>query len=445
MNLITRIKNAITVFREGLPTVDLDDDAWSRITGDASRDLSPYLHERAQQIAYFLFERNPMAKRMINMTSEYIISEGVKTEAEDTELQEFLDDFQTLNDLETRWEDYSKELGLWGEQCFQAFVNQTNGRIRLGYHDPGTIKDVVLNKQNVLQIDKIVLRGNPERTLAPVTKLDLGQSEGVNGSFYIGDTFFFKVNSVIKASRGRSDIFAAADFFDLVSQFVFSRGERSIFGNAFFWDCKVEGAQQPEIDALAKKVGVPRPGSTRFHNEKTSWSAVTPDLKAHDASYDAKLLKNYCLGSQGFPEHFFGSAEDVNKAVASEMHEPVVKMLTRRQLVIKGAWKKIHDFAIDKGIAYGSLRPNINRKYDLYFPELSAADMQKTGLTMLYLAQSLAMAEKRGWIDGKKAAKVYCGVASTFGPNVEPEENPKPLPEEKPQKDLKPPKVQVVK
>jgi len=445
LNLVTRIKNAFTAFREGPSIVDLDDNQWSAITGDSSRDLTPFLNDRAQQIAYFLFERNPMAKRMINMTAEYIISEGVKTEAEDKELQDFLDDFQSLNDMESRLEDYCKELGLWGEQCFQAFVNQTNGRTRLGYHDPGTIKDVILNKENVLQIDKIILRGNPERTLAPVIKLDLGQPEGVNGSSYVGDTFFFKVNSVIKASRGRSDLFAAADFFDLVSQFVFSRGERSIFGNAWMWDCQVDNASQVEIEALAKKVGVPKPGSVRMHNEKTKWTTVAPDLKAHDASYDAKLLKNYCLGSQGYPEHFFGSAEDVNKAVASEMHEPIVKMLTRRQLFIKGQWKKIHDFVIDKGIAYGSLRPNINRTYDLYFPELSAADMQKAGLTMLYLAQSLAMAEKRGWIDGKKAAKVYCGVASTFGPNIEPEENPQPLPDEKQPKDEKPPKVQVVK
>lgn len=445
MSLITRIKNAITAFREGVVSVDADDNQWSPVTGDADRDLSPFLHSRAQDICYFLFERNPMAKRMINMVAEYVISEGVKIKAEDKELQECLDDFQKLNDLENLYEDYCKELGLWGEQCLQAFVNQTNGRTRLGYHDPGTIKAVVLNEQNVLQVDKIVLHGNPERTLAPVTHLEIGQSEGVAGSFYVGDTFYYKVNSVIKASRGRSDIFAAADFFDLVSQFVMSRGERSLFGNAWMWDVTVENASQPEIEALAKKMGVPKPGSVRFHNEKTKWAAVAPDLKAHDASYDAKLLKNYCLGSQGFPEHFFGSAEDVNKAVASEMHEPVVKMLTRRQRVIKGFWIKIHDFVIDKGIAFGSLRPDINRKYDLYFPELSSADMQKAGLTMLYLAQSLAMAEKRGWIDGKKAASVYCGVASSFGPNVEPEENPKPLPDEAPPKDEKPPKVQVVK
>lgn len=445
MNFIARIKNAISAFKEGVVSVDVDDNLWSSLTGNAEYDLSPFLHSRAQDICYFLFERNPMAKRMVNMVAEYVISEGVRLKAEDKELQDFLDDFQKLNDLENRYEDYCKELGLWGEQCLQAFVNQTNGRTRLGYHDPGTIKDVVLNGQNVLQIDKIVLHGNPERTLAPVVHLDLGQSEGVNGSFYVGDTFFFKVNSVIKSSRGRSDLFAAADFFDLVSQFVMSRGERSLFGNAWMWDITVQNASQAEIEALSKKMGVPQPGSCRFHNEKMEWKAVAPDLKAHDASYDAKLLKNYCLGSQGFPEHFFGSAEDVNKAVASEMHEPVVKMLTRRQNIIKGAWIKIHDFAIDKGIAFGSLRPNINRKYDLYFPELSAADMQKAGLTMLYLAQSLAMAEKRGWISAEKAAAVYCGVASTFGPNVEPEENPKPLPDEKQPKDEKPPKVQVVK
>jgi hypothetical protein len=442
LSLITRIKNAIYAFRETTFNVDKDDEDWSRLTGDSSRDLAPFLHERSQQIAYYLFERNPMAKRMIEMTVQYIISEGVHIKAEDKELQDFIDDFWKINDLTNRLEEYSKELGLWGEQCYQTFTNTVNGRTRLGYHDPGTIKEVVRTPGNVLQLQKIVLHGNPERTLAPVIHLDVMQ----DGSEYAGDTFFFKINSVIKASRGRSDLFAGADFFDLTSQFVFSRGERSMFGNAFMWDILVKGATQEECEKIAAKIGVPRPGSARVHNENIEYKAVAPDLKAHDASYDGKLLKTFCLGSQGFPEHFFGEGGDVNKATAVEMHEPVVKMLTSRQRFICGMWTKIHDFAIDKGVAYRSLSPNVNRKYEIYFPELSASDMQKAGLTMLYLAQSLAMAVKNGWISGEKAAKVYTGVASTFGPNIEPEEKVVIKPDVEINKKVeKPPQTGVVK
>ena len=219
-----------------------------------------------------------------------------------------------------------------------------------------------------------------------------------------------------------------------------------MFGNAFMWDIKVDNATQEECEKIAAKIGVPRPGSARVHNEKVTYQAVAPDLKAHDASYDGKLLKTFCLGSQGFPEHFFGEGGDVNKATAVEMHEPVVKMLTSRQRFISGMWTKIHDFAIDKGVAYKSLRPNINRKYEFYFPELSTTDMQKAGLTMLYLAQSLAMAVKNGWISGEKAAKVYTGVASTFGPNIEPEEKVVPVPDIKINKTVeKPQQTGVVK
>jgi hypothetical protein len=426
LKLIQRFKDAFTAFREGINPVyqvDLDDNQWTRVTGDSSRDLAPYNHELAQKIAYYLFERNPLAKRLIEMTAEYIISEGVKVKAEDQELQQFLDDFWKINDLENRLWEYTKELGLWGEQCYQAFVNQVNGRTRLGYHTPGRIKGVVLDPENVLQIQRIVL--NNDKTLAPVVPLELGQ----DGSFFAGDTFFFKINSVISSSRGRSDLFAGADYLDMSSQFVFSRGERSIFGNAWFWDVLVEGATKEDCEKFAKTLKLPNPGSARVHNEKMKWTAVTPDFKAHDASYDAKLLKNFCLGSMGFPGHFFGDSGDTNRATALEMHEPVVKRLTTRQRFTCGIWTKIHDFAIDKGIAFKSLKPDINRNYQFYYPEISASDMQRSGLTMLYLAQSLAMAVKAGWISGESAAKVYAGVASSFGPNVEPQKKVKPQPD----------------
>jgi hypothetical protein len=56
------------------------------------------------------------------------------------------------------------------------------------------------------------------------------------------------------------------------------------------------------------------------------------------------------------------------------------------------------------------------------------------------------MAVKNGWISGEKAAKVYTSVASTFGPNIEPEEKVVPVPDVKINKTVeKPPQTGVVK
>ncbi len=432
MNFLSRIFRAVQNFREAFPTVkvDTDDNKWVRVS-DESRDLTPASFDRGLQMVWYLFEANPMAKRLINMTAEYVVSEGVTIKAQEAAVQEIIDAFWTENQLDHMLLQYAKELGLWGEQCYRAFVNHSNGAVILGYIDPGTIKEVNKNPGNALEVTSIVLKDNyTGKTLYPVQKVPVS----VDRSYYLGDTFFFKINSAISSSRGRSDILATADYLDLVSEFVFSRGERSIFGNCWMWDVEIEGATKEECQAWADSQGIPKPGSMRVHNEKIKWSTNAPDLKAHDASFDGQMLKTFCLGAQGFPEHFFGSGVDTNRSTAVEMHEPVVKMLASRQKEINHILRTLIDFALDKAAAYGVLNPKLDRIYEIGFPEISGKDMQRSGLTMLYLAQSLAIAVKNDWITAAHAAKVYAKVASTFGPDVEPVENPKAKPDPLPPK-----------
>ena len=240
MKLIERIKAAAKAFREGaIPVVtDIDSDSykWTRISG-TDRDLTPMMQERAQAIAYYLYETNPMAKRLVNMTAEYVVSEGIKVKSEDNEIQDFLADFWSENKLDALLLHFVTEYGLWGEQCYRLFVNDMNGRTKIGYIDPGRIQEVELDPDNCLQIASITLKseGNINgEPLPPVKKLDLAE----DGSFYTGDTLFYRANSVLRATRGRSDILAAADYLDLYSEFVFSRGERSIFGIVRMWDAQ---------------------------------------------------------------------------------------------------------------------------------------------------------------------------------------------------------------
>jgi hypothetical protein len=99
-------------------------------------------------------------------------------------------------------------------------------------------------------------------------------------------------------------------------------GERSIFGNPWMWDGEIEGANQDVFKYGGKDFGVPKPGAARFPLEQVTRAGLAPDLKAARA---ARLFKNYCLASQGYPEHFFDDTGDVNRVKPMAMHdsEPV--------------------------------------------------------------------------------------------------------------------------
>lgn len=431
LKLKQRLKAAVQAFREGVwwPAtggIDADEEGWRRLSGNADRDLSPLAQERVLQVVYYLFETDPLARRIIQMARDYIVAEGVGFKAEDDRVQDLLSRTwkDPMNSLELHLPQQVLELGLWGEQCYPVFVNPINGFVRFGYLDPAMIDTVKLDPNNAKIVKEVQLIGNGAekgRTLKAIN-MDLdGFSPGYG--LRSGDCFYFRVNSVTTASRGRSDLIALADYLDLYNQFLFNRGERAAFSNAWVWDVMLRGADETKIKEWLQKNPPPKPGSVRAHNENVEWRAVAPDLKAHDATYDARMIKNYILGGAGFPEHFFAEGGETTRATAAEMGEPVVKHLTSRQVYVKIMLREQCEFAIDQAQMHGGLPLGINREFDLSFPEISSKDMAKIGTVMVQAAQALMIAETQGWVTPENAARCFCEIATLLGPELQPEEN----------------------
>src|SRR5581483_9155424 len=91
------------------------------------RDLAPVTQERALEMVYWLWETNPLGKRIIELTKDFVVGEGVKPEAggsDDDEaskdlranIQQVLDDFwdDPVNAMAMRLHAIVTELGLWG-------------------------------------------------------------------------------------------------------------------------------------------------------------------------------------------------------------------------------------------------------------------------------------------------------------------------------------------
>lgn len=433
MGLKKRFKAAWRGFREGVwwpgqqVGVDSDESDWRRLTGNADRDLSPLTHERMLKIAYYLYETDPFGKRIIELPRDYLTAEGVSFEADDERVQEVLQKFwdDPINQMDLKLNQKVLELGLWGEQCYSVFVNQANGHVRLGYLDPGLIDKVELDRDNVEVVKRIKLKRNPGEADKWLSVINVDENpRSLTYGYRMGESFYFRINAVTTASRGRSDLLALADYLDLYNQFIFNRGERAAFGNAWIWDVTLEGMTAEQIKEWLREHPVPKPGSLRAHNERVKWEAVAPDLKAHDASYDSRMIKNYVLGGAGFPEHFFAEGGETTRATAAEMGEPVIKHLTARQKFVKAMLVEILEFVLDQAMLAGTLPREIDRTFDLHFPEISSKDLGKMGTVLLQTAQALLIAQQQGWVDHDNAANLFCAVASGMGPEVEPAENP---------------------
>ena len=119
-------------FREAAGvSIDPDEDKWRRLTGDASRDLTPMTIWRMQQTAAYLWQANPIANRLIELPIAFLLADGVSlvSQAEDPDLkllvQDHIDRFwlHPINNFPIKLPKKVRELALFGEQCWPAFVN----------------------------------------------------------------------------------------------------------------------------------------------------------------------------------------------------------------------------------------------------------------------------------------------------------------------------------
>jgi hypothetical protein len=398
------------------------------------RDLNPVAHNRMQQVAYYLYLVNPLARRIVEYTKNYVVGDGISLRAADPAVNAVVQQFwnDPVNRLDFMLPESVRELSIFGEQCWLAAVNPVNGRVRLGYLDPAEIEAVEWGEmaigaeaEMVVSVPVAVLRksanGEPARRFR-IIRVDEDPSSPTYGRL-TGECFYFAVNKARTASRGISDLFAISDYLDGYDKMLFGLIDRVGFSNAFIWDVLMKGATEDKIQEWLKEQKPPRPGSVRVHNEQVEWKAVAPTLNAGDFNEAARTIKNMNLAGAGFPEHWFAEGGNVNRASALEMGEPTLKTLIERQGLVAFMVRQAVEFAIDQAVAAGTLPESADRTFDVKMPQLSVRDMAKAAGAVSQVASAVVSLRQAELIDRDTARQMIAAAAIELGVEMHAEQD----------------------
>jgi len=406
--------------------IDSDDHLYRRVT-DSRRDINPVVHRRAQEISLYLWQRNPMAKRVIEMMADFTVgADGLKIEAEDDKTQTLIDEFwrDPGSRLDQRFRDLIRDESIYGELALRRTVNETSGRTRLGLIDSFRIKDVRLDKGNALIDEAIVLTPddrNPDRSAEEVVKVVNWEDAEGDGK-WVGDCHFFTVNRIGGQKRGLPDLFAIADYVDGYDQLLFNALERSGLINAFIFDVTLNGADETAVDDWLKAHGdAPKPGSLRVHNEKEVWASVTPDLGTQDAIAIGRAVKNMGLGGAGLPEAWFAEGDSANRATLSAQGDPTYRMLQSRQNHIRQIVEAIVQTMLQEQVgkrlreARSASGVAMLPEFRVSMPDISdkATSTLSAALPQIASAMSTALQEK--WLDRESSREVFISMISQLG------------------------------
>ena len=420
--------------QEALPLgegIDPDEHLFRSLTGGTERDLSPFRQDRAIRTAYHLYKTNPMAFRLTEDLKDWVVGKGISYSHRHPALQKVLD--RHWDDWVNAWDINQhalvRDLGLFGELCLPVFVNRADGHVRLGLLDAGKIAQVKTDPDNVRVTTTVVRkgRGRVETRTFQVIRLEENPADKTFGRL-IGECFYFAVNKTSTAARGTPDLMALADFLDAYDQFLFDDMERTVLAKRFIFDLTVDGADVKKLREKAARLKDLKPGAVYAHNKQESLQAVTPDLKHLDSSRAAREYRGHILGGAGFAEHFFGRGEDVNRATAAEMADPIIKRIKSRQQFVAHMIEMIFRFVLDRWwILNPEVRASVSPElvssdpervnavlhdFSVTLPEPASRDVSQATISLERGVAALARAEELGYISKETATE---GAALLIG------------------------------
>ena len=357
---------------------------------------------------------NPLARRIVGLTSQYVVGGGISYTCAHEPTAAFLRAFweHPLNRMAVRVYEWCDELTRSGN----LFLLLSTDRAGMSY----------LRAVPTLQLHSIQSRENDldqevSYTLQPEPGSDeatwqaydpLSDARGAEGGF---DTVMlhYAVNRPVGAQWGESDLAPVLRWLSRYSAWLEDRARLNHFRNAFLYVVRARFASDAERRARQSSLNAspPSPGSILVTDENETWEALHPRLESDQAGEDGLALKKMLMAGSGIPPHFLAEPEGATRTTAESSGGPTYRHFEQRQRFFLWLLSDVLRVVVNRR----SLVDNhVSRRAEI---RLSGADISARDNISLAMAASnispvLQNARDRGLIDDAELLRLlyrFCG------------------------------------
>jgi len=361
-------------------------------------DLSSEKRERVIQTMEEQFFASPLAKRILTWWVDFIIGRGFSLVSPDPDANAILQEFWTspVNDMESNVRIYVKDLCFYGELGVLVKVNPHTGFCGLTLIPSSQISDLEEKPGFPGEIRRLITR---QGDAYDVIQWDNGARE------YRGECFLHRINRLGGHVRGYPDLIPLLDWTRVFESFSYNKLERDAQQYGVWWDVKLEGKTEEEIQEYANRMGgnSPRAGSAIYHNEMVDWTLVQ-QKPAYAVSRDAEFFLNFILGGAGLIDL------GITKDATGELLNPAINSMNCRQKDVYSFFTFIGRFVLQEAIRAGKLPGGKEYPISTVSQRLGVRDIQRSAGALLRISKSLEVAVDRGWISAESAKQVFTAL-----------------------------------
>lgn len=339
LNLIERIRKFL--FRQSLQTIP---EIPFSLPLEESRDRLPYDHQTILQQALEAWRANPLARRIVGLTSQYVVGGGIRIHCDHPATTKFLSEWwqHELNQCALRVYEWSDELTRTGELFF--LLTTDGAGMTYVRAVPAIQITAIETAENDLQQELAYYQqtdafGKGATWPAYDSRLDQPDQSVM---------MHFAINRPPGAVRGESDLAPLLIWLNRYSVWLEDRTRLNRYRNAFYFVVKsrfLSEAERANRQAVLNALP-PTPGSILVTDESEEWDVVHPRLESHEANTDGLSIKKMIAAGAGVPLHFLAEPESSTRSTAEAAGGPTFRHFEQRQLFFTEMLRQIAVVAV---------------------------------------------------------------------------------------------------
>lgn len=396
--LFTRIQSAIHAFFQ---TTILEPEFYEGMAPER-RDRESW--DRAELLRQSLeaWRGNPLARRIVELTSQYVVGGGLTIASPDPAAHAFLQEWwhHPLNQAPLRVFEWCDELTRSGELFF-LLSSDAAGMTYLRAVPALAVRGIRTAENDVQQETAFELEGDEwGEAQTDTCKRIRPAYNPLADSPETAVMVHYAANRPVGALRGESDLAPLLRWLARYAAWLEDRARLNRFRTSFMYVIKARFSGEAERRARQQTLAAnpPTPGSFLVTDESESWETLSPRLEADDAANDGLALKKMIAAGAGLPLHFLAEPESSTRTTAESAGGPTFRHFEQRQELFRWLVGDLARIALRRRAA---LQPGLDAAavIQVQAADLSARDNAALAVACSTVTGAFLQLYERGLID----------------------------------------------
>ncbi len=394
-----------------------DDATFAAGRRSSESEFDRFNYEREAQLRQALeaWRVNPLARRIVGLTSQYVVGGGVSLSCAHNGTAAFLKAFwdHPLNRLPVRLYEWCDELTRSGN-LFLLLSSDAAGMTYVRALPALQVKAIHSRSNDLDQETGFELQPGADSldTVTWPAYSPEGEQIGADGRLP-AVMLHYAINRPVGAQWGESDLAPLLRWLSRYANWLEDRARLNRFRTAFLYVVKARFSSEAERRARQNALNAtpPTPGSILVTDEGENWSVLNPELHSDEAGSDGLALKKMLAAGAGIPMHFLAEPEGSTRTTAEAAGGPTYRHYEQRQRFFLWLLGDLLRVVVNRRSLFDS---HVSRKAEIevHGADISARDNVSLALAAGNILPTLQELRDRSLIDDAELLRLayrFCG------------------------------------